>query len=47
MAALDGLLAQHKVKVTLVLGHNGHPENEACDRMAVAAYKQLMADSRG
>lgn len=36
---LDGLLHQHDVRVNLVLGHNGHPENEACDRMAVAAYK--------
>ena len=39
---IDELVARHKVHVTLVLGHNGHPENEACDRMAVAAYKALM-----
>ena len=44
---LDGLLAEHDVRVSMVLGHNGHPENEACDRMAVAAYKQMMADARG
>lgn len=44
---LDELLARHHVAVTLVLGHNGHPENEACDRMAVAAYKALKADMRG
>jgi ribonuclease HI len=44
---LDSLLSRHRVNVSLVLGHNGHPENEACDRMAVAAYKALMADSRG
>jgi len=44
---LDELVARHQVKVTLVLGHNGHPENEACDRMAVAAYRMLMAESRG
>lgn len=43
---LDGLLATHKVKVQHVLGHNGHPENEACDRMAVAAYKALVKDRR-
>jgi ribonuclease HI len=43
---LDELIASHRVKVKIVLGHNGHPENEACDRMAVAAYKQLVADSR-
>lgn len=39
---LDELLARHKVVVEHVLGHRGHPENEACDRMAVAAYKDLM-----
>ena len=44
---LDELAAGHKVKVTHVLGHRGHPENEACDRMAVAAYKALVADLRG
>ena len=44
---LDGLLAGHRVRVTHVLGHRGHPENEACDRMAVAAYRALMADLKG
>ena len=44
---LDELLAGHEVTVSMVLGHNGHPENEACDRMAVAAYKQMVADARG
>jgi ribonuclease HI len=39
---IDALLATHRVEVTHVLGHNGHPENEACDRMAVAAYKALV-----
>jgi ribonuclease HI len=39
---LDELLGRHRVAVTHVLGHNGHPENEACDRMAVAAYKNLI-----
>lgn len=39
---LDELLSQHRVTVEHVLGHRGHPENEACDRMAVAAYKDLM-----
>jgi ribonuclease HI len=43
---LDELAAGHKVRITWVLGHNGHPENEACDRMAVAAYKQLMKDMK-
>lgn len=44
---IDELVARHQVHVTHVLGHNGHPENEACDRMAVAAYKALMADAKG
>ncbi|MFO0956918.1 MAG: ribonuclease HI [Isosphaeraceae bacterium] len=38
---IDAQLARHEVHVEVVLGHNGHPENEACDRMAVAAYKAL------
>jgi ribonuclease HI len=44
---VDELMASHELRVTHVLGHNGHPENEACDRMAVAAYKALIADMRG
>ncbi len=43
---LDELLGRHAVKVQHILGHNGHPENEACDRMAVAAIKALKADLR-
>ena len=43
---LDALLQRHRVRVTVVLGHNGHEENEACDRMAVAAYKDLVAMRR-
>jgi ribonuclease HI len=43
---LDELLARHEVHVEHVLGHRGHPENEACDRMAVAAYRELMARER-
>lgn len=34
---LDGLLAKHSVKFTLVKGHAGHSENERCDVLAVAA----------
>ncbi|QQL51284.1 ribonuclease HI [Mucilaginibacter ginkgonis] len=30
----------HQIKFTWVRGHNGHPENERCDQLAVAAYKQ-------
>ncbi len=31
----------HKVEVNWVRGHAGHPENERCDRLAVAAAKQF------
>lgn len=34
---LDGLLAQHDVKMHWVRGHDGHPENERCDVLARAA----------
>lgn len=44
---LDELMARHDVTVEFVLGHSGHPENEACDRMAVAAIKALKADING
>ena len=32
------LLARHEVTFHWVKGHAGHPENECCDRLAVAAY---------
>jgi ribonuclease HI len=37
----------HHVKFTWVKGHNGHPENERCDELAVEAAKQknLLIDS--
>ncbi len=34
---LDELLTQHEVQFTVVRGHTGHPENERCDELAVAA----------
>lgn len=34
---LDQLLTHHKVRFTHVRGHMGHPENERCDELAVAA----------
>ena len=37
---LDQLVQQHRVKYTRILGHSGHPENERCDKMAVAAYQK-------
>jgi len=37
----------HNIKFNWVRGHNGHPENERCDELAVAAGKQkdLLIDS--
>ena len=35
------LLAQHEVEFVWVKGHQGHPENERCDKMAVAYYNNL------
>ena len=31
---------QHTVKFQWIRGHNGHPQNELCDRLAVAAREQ-------
>lgn len=42
----EQLLAQldkHKVKFNWVKGHNGHPYNERCDRLAVEQYKKLQS----
>ncbi len=35
--ALDELKEKHTLRFNWVRGHSGHPENERCDRMAVAA----------
>lgn len=34
---LDQLFAAHNVRFTWIKGHAGHPENERCDELAVAA----------
>lgn len=34
---LDELLSRHQVTLQVVKGHSGHPENERCDELAVAA----------
>jgi len=34
------IFRQHKVKFEWIRGHNGHPQNELCDRLAVAAREQ-------
>ena len=37
---LLNLCEKHEVEVNWVKGHAGHPENERCDRLAVAAAQQ-------
>jgi ribonuclease HI len=37
---LRALLGQHRVTFEWIRGHAGHPENEACDLLAVAARRQ-------
>lgn len=41
---LDELIAQHDVRFHWVRGHSEHPENERCDRLAVAAREALVAE---
>lgn len=38
---------RHRVRFVWLKGHNGHPENERCDQMAVAAAKgtNLLSDA--
>ncbi len=38
---LDKAIAPHEVKWQWVRGHNGHPENERADELAVAAREKL------
>ena len=39
---LLALLEVHKVDLHWVHGHQGHPENERCDALAVAAYQRYL-----
>ncbi len=39
---LLSLLAIHEVRFVWLKGHDGHPENERCDKMAVAAYQKFL-----
>ena len=39
---MDELLSKHQVRFTHVRGHQGHPENECCDILAVAAYQKYL-----
>jgi ribonuclease HI len=38
---LDELLSRHHVRFQLIKGHSGHPENERCDQLAVAAAERF------
>lgn len=47
-AVLDSLLPRFDVHFNWIKGHAGHPENERCDRLAVAAYSQTgLPDDEG
>ncbi|MBR5410778.1 MAG: ribonuclease HI [Clostridia bacterium] len=37
------LMKLHKVRFEWIKGHDGHPENERCDRMAVSQYQQYLS----
>ncbi|MBI3836786.1 MAG: ribonuclease HI [Planctomycetia bacterium] len=39
---LDELIARHRVTYIRVAGHSGHPENDRCDQLAVAAYQRYL-----
>ena len=36
------LLEVHKVTFVWIKGHDGHPENERCDKLAVEQYQNLL-----
>lgn len=39
---LDKLVGKHRITYTRVAGHSGHPENDRCDELAVAAYQKYL-----
>ena len=39
---LDKQLARHQIQYIRVVGHSGHPENDRCDELAVAAYQKYL-----
>ena len=41
------LYRKHNVRFKWIRGHNGHPENERCDRLAVAAAASPTLDDTG
>lgn len=42
---LDDLRTKHEITFHWVRGHNDHPENERCDRLAVAARDRASGES--
>lgn len=42
---LDRLRQLHRIKPIWIRGHNEHPENERCDRLAVAAIESFRGDA--
>jgi ribonuclease HI len=43
---LDAAAQRHQIEWRWVRGHNGHPENELVDRLAVQAIDKLSASAR-
>jgi ribonuclease HI len=43
---LDALLSKHDVRFSVIAGHAGHPENERCDELAVAAAMDVQSSMR-
>jgi ribonuclease HI len=43
---LDGLIAKHTIRFHWIRGHSDHPENERCDKLAVAARLELVRRAR-
>jgi ribonuclease HI len=39
--ALDEAARRHQIRWRWIKGHNGHPENEQCDRLAAAAIRRV------
>jgi ribonuclease HI len=39
---LDELVVRHQLTYIRVAGHSGHPENDRCDELAVAAYQRYL-----
>lgn len=43
---LLGFVDKFQTTFIWVKGHNGHPENEICDKMAVAQYRKLIQNDK-